>query len=38
MTSGIDLFEAINTQRGIRQFQPDPIPDEMIHRLLRAAI
>ena len=38
MTSSIDLFEAISTQRGIRQFKADPIPDEMIHRLLRAAI
>ena len=38
MPEGIDLFEAIDTQRGIRRFKPDPVPDEMITRLLQAAI
>ena len=38
MPEGIDLFEAIDTQRGIRYFKPDPIPDEFITRLLQAAI
>ncbi len=38
MTSSIDLYEAISTQRAIRQFKPDPVPNEMIHRLLRAAV
>ena len=38
MTQGIDLFEAISTQRAIRSFKPDPIPDETINRLLQAAV
>lgn len=38
MPETIDLFEAIDTQRGIRYFKPDPIPDELITRLLEAAI
>jgi nitroreductase len=38
MYQGIDLFEAIDTQRGIRKFKPDPVPDELITRLLQAAI
>ncbi len=38
MADGIDLFEAIDTQRAIRYFRPDPVPDELITRLLRAAI
>ena len=38
MPDEIGLFEAIDTQRGLRQFKPDPVPDEMITRLLRAAI
>ena len=38
MTESIDLFEAIDTQRGIRRFKPDPVPDELITRLLQAAI
>ena len=38
MPEGIDLFEAIDTQRGIRSFRPDPVPDDLITRLLHAAI
>ncbi|MFQ6026022.1 MAG: nitroreductase family protein, partial [Dehalococcoidia bacterium] len=38
MPAGIDLFEAIDTQRGIRHIRPDPVPDDLIDRLLRAAI
>ncbi|PKB79698.1 MAG: hypothetical protein BZY88_12015 [SAR202 cluster bacterium Io17-Chloro-G9] len=38
MAEGIDLFEAIDTQRAIRYFRPDPVPDELITRLLQAAI
>ncbi len=38
MPDKIDLFEAIDTQRGIRHFRPDPVPDELITRLLQAAI
>ena len=38
MPERIDLFEAIDTQRGIRYFRPDPVPEELITRLLQAAI
>jgi nitroreductase len=38
MAEGIDLFEAIDTQRAIRYFKSDPVPDELITRLLQAAI
>ncbi len=38
MPQKFDLFEAIDTQRGLRRFKPDPVPDEMITRLLQAAI
>jgi nitroreductase len=38
MTESIDLFEAIASQRAIRRFKPDPVPDELITRLLQAAI
>lgn len=36
--SSIDLFEAIHTQRAIRRFKPDPIPGELVYKLLDAAI
>ena len=38
MPERFDLFEAIDTQRAIRNFKPDPVPDELITRLLQAAI
>jgi nitroreductase len=38
MPDEIGLFEAIDTQRGLRRFKPDPVPDEMITRILQAAI
>ena len=38
MPDEIGLFEAIDTQRGLRRFKPDPVPDEMISRILQAAI
>ncbi len=31
------LFEAINTQRSIRGFTSDPVPDEAIARIIEAA-
>ena len=34
----IGLFEAIHSQRAIRRYKPDPVPDELIHRVLDAAI
>ena len=38
MPDELGLFEAIDTQRGLRRFKPDPVPDEMISRILQAAI
>ena len=38
MPDEIGLFEAIDSQRGLRRFKPDPVPDEMISRILQAAI
>lgn len=33
----IGLFEAIYTQRAIRSFKPDPVPRELIERIVEAA-
>lgn len=33
----IGLFEAIYTQRGIRYLKPDPIPNEILYKLIQAA-
>ena len=30
------LFHAIYRQRAIRQFKPDPVPDELVHKLIEA--
>ena len=38
MPKGMDLFEAIHTQRAIRAFKPDPISDDLITTLLQAAV
>lgn len=34
----IALFEAIHTARALRRFKPDPVPDEVITKVLDAAI
>ena len=36
--SEIGLFEAIHSARAIRRFRPDPVPPELITRILDAAI
>ncbi|MBI3971954.1 MAG: nitroreductase family protein [Chloroflexi bacterium] len=33
-----NIFEAVYTARSIRRFRPDAVPDEMVHRILEAAI
>ena len=33
-----DLFETIETCRAMRRLKPDPVPDEMIAKILRAGI
>ena len=37
MAEDIGLFEAIYTQRAIRHFKPDPVPEDLIHKLIEAA-
>ena len=32
------LFEALHTQRAIRRFKSDPVPDEHVRRVLDAAV
>ena len=34
----MDLFEAINTQRAMRHLKPDPVSEELIWKLLDAAV
>jgi nitroreductase len=34
----LDIFEAMNTQRAMRRLKPDPVPEELIWRLLDAAV
>src|ERR687883_943407 len=31
-----DLFEAMSTMRAMRRLKPDPVPDELINRILQA--
>jgi nitroreductase len=37
MTDTIDLLEGLSTTRSIRRFRPDPIPDDLLRSVLRAA-
>jgi nitroreductase len=38
MDRNIGLFEAIRTTRAMRRLKTDPVPDELIHEILEAAI
>ena len=33
-----DLFETMHTTRAMRRLKPDPVPDELIHKILEAGI
>jgi nitroreductase/alkylhydroperoxidase family enzyme len=35
--AGIDLYDAASTTRAVRRLRPDPIPDAVLERVLRAA-
>lgn len=35
--AGIDLYEAASTTRAVRRLRPDPIPEPVLRRVLRAA-
>ena len=37
MTQEIGLFEAMYTQRAIRQFKSDPVPEELVRKLIESA-
>jgi nitroreductase len=34
----MDIFEAMNTQRAMRRLKPDPVPEDLIWKVLDAAI
>lgn len=36
MTEHADLFETMRTMRAMRRLKPDPVPDALLHRILRA--
>jgi nitroreductase len=38
MANDVNVFEAIHTARALRRFKPDPIPDQLIAKVLDAAI
>jgi nitroreductase/alkylhydroperoxidase family enzyme len=35
--AGLDLYEAASTTRAVRRLRPDPIPEEVLRRVFRAA-
>src|SRR5512144_1858208 len=38
MAEGTDLFEIISTTRAMRRLKPDPVPDELIRKILEAGV
>ncbi len=38
MAETMDFFEAVYTQRALRYLKEDPVPDEMIKKIINAAI
>ena len=36
MPEGTDLFEIMHTTRAMRRLKPDPVPDELIRKILLA--
>jgi nitroreductase len=38
MATGTDLFDVIETTRAMRRLKPDPVPDALIRKILRAGI
>ena len=35
--AAIDLYEAMQTLRAVRRLRPDPIPEDVLYRVLEAA-
>jgi len=38
MPEGTDLFEIMQTTRAMRRLKPDPVPDELIRKILQAGV
>jgi nitroreductase len=38
MPSGTDLFDIMQTTRAMRRLKPDPVPDELIRKILQAGV
>src|SRR5215831_17107116 len=38
MADGTDLFEIIHTTRAMRRLRPDPVPDELIRKIIEAGV
>jgi nitroreductase len=38
MAEGTDLFEIIGTTRAMRRLKPDPVPEELVQKILRAGV
>ena len=38
MTGGTDMFDIIRTTRAMRRLKPDPVPDELVRRILEAGV
>ena len=38
MSQGTDVFEIIHTTRAMRRLRPDPVPDELIRKILAAGL
>ena len=38
MSDSTDVFEIIHTTRAMRRLKPDPVPDELIRKILEAGI
>ena len=38
MPESNDVFEIMRTTRAMRRLKPDPVPDELVHRILEAGI
>jgi nitroreductase len=38
MAEGTDLFEIIHTTRAMRRLKPDPVPDELVKKILEAGV
>ena len=38
MANGTDLFDIISTTRAMRRLKPDPVPDELVRKILEAGV